>query len=350
MISPGTGTNRRLPTGNFLRGQTVLTVKGFVVLFAFLAHCGILPQTFAEGGRSMIEKERTAARLQDHLTELTKTIGERSVYFPGNLDRAARYIESFHRDIGLSVHREPYPYRDYTATNVVAEISFRENPTRHYLLGAHYDSVAGTVGADDNAGAVAVQLEAARELKKLEGREDLDLAVKIVSFALEEPPVFNTRSRGSRVYARKAKREGEKIDGMICLEMVGYTCREPGCQGYPFPLMFMDYPKKGDFIGLVGNFGSRGFTKALYEAFQKNPRLPVVKLLVPLNGWVMPSVRLSDHSSFWDQGFKAVMVTDSAFYRNPHYHSPSDTMEKLDYEFMAEVVESLLRFFQSHRR
>jgi Zn-dependent M28 family amino/carboxypeptidase len=155
---------------------------------------------------------------------------------------------------------------------------------------------------------------------------------------------------GSRVYARKAKKEREKIDGMICLEMVGYSCHDPGCQDYPFPLMFLGYPKEGNFIGLVGSFKSRNFTDALFRAFRKNPELPVIKLTVPFRGWLMPSVRLSDHSSFWDQGYKAVMITDSAFYRNPHYHLPSDTMEKLDYGFMAELVESLLIFFSSHDR
>lgn len=292
----------------------------------------------------------TGSHLMDHVRFLTETIGERSVSFPRNLERAAGYIESIYRDADLNVHREPFTYRDFRVANVVAEIPFCKNPTRHYLLGAHYDSVAGTVGADDNASAVAVQLETARALRRLEGREDLDLNVKFVSFTLEEPPAFNTRYRGSRVYAGKAKKKKEKIDGMICLEMVGYTCYEPGCQKYPFPLMFMDYPKRGDFIGIVGNFGSRTLTDALYGAFRKNPALPVVKLLVPLKGCLLPSVRLSDHSSFWDQGFHAVMVTDSAFYRNPHYHRPSDTMDKLDVSFMEEVVNSLLIFFRSHRR
>ena len=130
--------------------------------------------------------------------------------------------------------------------------------------------------------------------------------------------------------------------------MVGYSFHNPGCQGYPFPLMFLGYPEEGNFIGLVGNFKSRDFTGSLFRAFRKNPELPVIKLTVPFGGWLMPSVRLSDHSSFWDQGFKAVMITDSAFYRNPHYHLPSDTMEKLDYGFMAELVNSLLIFFSSH--
>jgi Zn-dependent M28 family amino/carboxypeptidase len=208
----------------------------------------------------------------------------------------------------------------------------------------------GTVGADDNASAVAVQMETARHLDALRGKEELDLAVTFVSFALEEPPVFNTRYMGSRVYAKKAKKQKEEIDGMICLEMVGYTCHHADCQGYPFPLMFLGYPKKGDFVGLVGNFKSRDFTNALFRAFRLNQELPSIKLTVPLSGWLMPSVRLSDHSSFWDQGFKAVMVTDSAFYRNPHYHLPSDTMEKLDFQFMAELVKSLLIFFRSHKQ
>jgi Zn-dependent M28 family amino/carboxypeptidase len=208
----------------------------------------------------------------------------------------------------------------------------------------------GTVGADDNASAVAVQLETARQLKALVGKKELDLAVKFVSFALEEPPVYGTRYMGSRVYAKKARKENERIDGMICLEMVGYTCYEPGCQGYPFPLMFFGYPKEGNFIGIVGNFKSKGFTQALVREFSRNRDLPVVKLNVPLNGRILPSVRLSDHASFWDQGFKAVMITDSAFYRNPHYHTSLDTMEKLDYGFMAELVESLLIFFSSFEK
>jgi len=171
----------------------------------------------------------------------------------------------------------------------------------------------------------------------------------LVSFALEEPPAYGTRFMGSRVYAQKANEEKEKIDGMICLEMVGYACYEPGCQKYPFPLGFLNYPKAGNFIGIVGNFKSGRFTKALINEFNKNRELPVVKVTVPFNGWVIPSVRLSDHASFWDQGYKAVMITDSAFFRNPNYHTPADTMEKLDYRFMAELVESLLLFFDSQR-
>ena len=300
--------------------------------------------------KAMIDIEQTIERLKAHLETLTVTIGERSVRLPENLNRTAEYIQSFYDEIGVSVHMEPYDYPGFQVANIVAEISSDSNPSGQFVLGAHYDSVSGTVGADDNASAVAVQLETARQLKILSRQENLNLTVKFVSFALEEPPVYNTRYMGSRVYARKARKEKEKIDGMICLEMVGYTCNEPGCQRFPFPLRFFGYPNEGNFIGIVGNFKSGGFTSALMKAFQKNLELPVVKLKVPLNGWILPSVRLSDHASFWDEGYKAVMITDSAFFRNPNYHLSSDTMETLDYRFMAELVESLIIFFKSFRK
>ncbi len=297
----------------------------------------------------MIDIRQTGQRIEAHLQALTKTIGERSVRYPVNLEKTARYIQSFYENIGIAVHTEPYDYAGFTVANVVADISSGPKPSRRYLVGAHYDSVSGTVGADDNASAIAVQLETARGIKTLFERKDLDLAVTFVSFALEEPPAYGTRYMGSRVYAEKARKTQEKIDGMICLEMVGYACYEPGCQNYPFPLGFFGYPKEGNYIGIVGNFKSGDFTKNLLKAFQKNPQLPVIKLRIPFNGRILPAVRLSDHASFWDQGFKAVMITDTAFFRNPHYHRPSDTMETLDYRFMAELVESLLLFFNSHQ-
>jgi len=297
----------------------------------------------------MIDVQKTEVELRAHLKALTVAIGERSVRFPEKMAETVAYILSYYKEIGLQAWSEPYDYKGYEVANVVAEISSGPNPARRYLLGAHYDSVAGTVGADDNASAVAVQLETARYLKDLFDRDQPDLGVKLVSFALEEPPAYRTRHMGSRVYARKASENNEKIDGMICLEMVGYACYEPGCQKYPFPLGFLGYPKTGNFIGIVGNFKSGPFTGELITAFDQNRELPVVKLTVPFNGWIIPQVRLSDHASFWDQGYKAVMITDSAFFRNPNYHTSADTMEKLDYRFMAELVESLLLFFESQR-
>jgi hypothetical protein len=297
----------------------------------------------------MIDIQATEARLREHIRKLTVDIGERSVRVPANLTRTAGYICGFYEGIGVEARQEPYRYEGFEIANVIAEVRSNPNPANRILIGAHYDSVAGTVGADDNASAVAVQLETARQALALMGNRGLDLAVVFASFALEEPPAYGTRYMGSRVYAEQARRRNEQIDAMICLEMVGYTCREPGCQSYPFPLMFFGYPKEGKFIGIVGNFASRGLTRNLFESFQKIQGLQAIKLTVPFNGWIMPAVRLSDHASFWDEGYQAVMITDSAFFRNPHYHLPSDRMDTLDFRFMAELVHSLTAFLANQR-
>jgi Zn-dependent M28 family amino/carboxypeptidase len=296
----------------------------------------------------MPDKQAITRQLQAHLEMLTRTIGERSVRRPDNIERSAAYIEKQLAAFGLAPQRQTYRYRGYSVSNVLAERKPSGGPTKHYVLGAHYDSVSGTVGADDNASAVAVLLETARAMQHAAGNARNSAEVTFVAFALEEPPAYGTRYMGSRVFARKAKSEGRAIDGMICLEMVGYTCQEPGCQRYPFPLQFFGYPKQGTFIGIVGNRQSLGFTHRLRKSFQRNPNLPVVTLAVPFDGWIMPAVRLSDHASFWDKGYRAVMVTDSAFFRNPHYHRSSDTMETLDFNFMAELVVSLATFLLSN--
>jgi hypothetical protein len=305
--------------------------------------------TCAAEAADMIDIQATEARLREHLKKLTIDIGERSVRVPANLTRTAGYICGFYEGIGVEARLEPYRYEGFEVANVIAEFRSSPNPVKRILIGAHYDSVAGTVGADDNASAVAVQLETARQVLALMGNRGLDLAVVFASFALEEPPAYGTRYMGSRVYAEQTRRRNEQIDAMICLEMVGYTCREPGCQSYPFPLMFFGYPKEGKFIGIVGNFASRGLTRNLFESFQKNQGLQAIKLTVPFNGWIMPAVRLSDHASFWDEGYQAVMITDSAFFRNPHYHMPSDRMDTLDFRFMAELVHSLTAFLANQR-
>ncbi|MBT8331889.1 MAG: M28 family peptidase, partial [Deltaproteobacteria bacterium] len=253
----------------------------------------------------MVDRQQTQQRLREHLHALTVTIGERSVSRPENLKKTAAYIAFFYEDLGLAVDTQAYSYVQMPVANVIADISFGKDPRQRFLLGAHYDSVSGTVGADDNASAIAVQLEVARLLSQQQDKDRLDLAVRFVSFALEEPPVYGTRHMGSRVYARMARVKQEKIDGMICLEMVGYACHEPGCQNYPFPLMFMDYPETGNFIGIVNNFKSRGFAKNILAQFQKNEDLPVIRLTIPFNGYILPAVRLSDHAAFWDKGYKA---------------------------------------------
>jgi hypothetical protein len=298
----------------------------------------------------MPDKQQIIKGLDGHLAMLTRTIGERSVKRPENLEKSAAYIELQFANYGLEVHRDTYLYRGLEVDNVVARLGSGARGGRHLVVGAHYDSVAGTVGADDNASAVAVLLESARVVQLVAGDGQGDLEITLVAFALEEPPVYGTRFMGSRVFAAKARREGVSIDGMICLEMVGYTCRAPGCQRYPLPLRFCGYPEAGTFIGIVGNVNSLPFTRSLCASFKGNKNLPIVSLTVPFNGWVLPAVRLSDHASFWSNGYRAVMLTDTAFFRNPHYHLSSDTMETLDLDFMAELVLSLAAFLRSPPR
>ncbi|MBM9535615.1 M28 family peptidase [Desulfobulbus alkaliphilus] len=291
------------------------------------------------------DKDISKQRIEQHLYLLTKEIGERSVRRWENHAQTRDALEEIFQRIGLRTTLETYDYKGTPVANVIGEINPGKHSTQRYLVGAHYDSVAGTVGADDNASGVAVLLELAEVLQENRNLLDPSLSIRLVAFALEEPPVFSTSYMGSKVHASAMKANQEQLTGMICLEMVGYTCHREGCQSYPFPLQFMKYPKKGDFIGIVGNFRSRKFTAALMDAFSNNPALPAITLSVPFNGWLMPAIRLSDHAPFWDQGFKAVMITDTAFYRNPHYHLSSDTMETLDIDFMAELVRSLLLFF-----
>lgn len=294
-------------------------------------------------------KQDTIAGLRRHVAMLTRTVGERSIRQPDKLAQAADYIRTWFEGLGLPARKQSYRYRGVEVSNIVARLGSTTYPSRHYVLGAHYDAVDGTVGADDNASAVAVLMETARAAREVVAVDGQDMGITFAAFTMEESPAFGTRFMGSRVFAAEARKKAIRIEGMICLEMVGYTCREPGCQRYPFPLQFMRYPKTGDFIGIVGNMKSASFTRGLRRSFEANPDLPVVALTVPLNGWLMPNVRLSDHASFWNYGYRAVMVTDSAFYRNPHYHLPSDTMETLDYDFMAELVESLTGYFGSRK-
>jgi Zn-dependent M28 family amino/carboxypeptidase len=162
--------------------------------------------------------------------------------------------------------------------------------------------------------------------------------VLFVAFTLEEPPAFYTGHQGSRVFVRNCQSKGDRVLGAIILEMVGYTSPR---QHYPFASRWPGYPTQGNFIGIIGNWRSRRFGRAVLKGFRKNAQLPVESLLLPLNGWMLPATRLSDHASFWDVGWPALMVTDTAFFRNPHYHLPSDSIDTLNFVFMAQLVKSL---------
>lgn len=272
--------------------------------------------------------------LRKHVEVLTVDIGPRAPSFGDNLLRAERYIKREFERAGLEVSEQAYDCDGLRVANLIATLPAAVGASTYYVVGAHYDTVPSTPGADDNASAVSVMLELARRMSS----RPLPISVRFVAFTLEEPPNFMTRRQGSRVFVRERKRTGDRIAGAVVLEMVGYTSPR---QDYPLVLHWAGYPNHGEFIGIVGNSASRRFGRAVLKGFRNNPHLPVESLFVPVNGWILPVTRLSDHASFWDAGLPALMVTDTAFLRNPNYHLPTDTVETLDFAFMAALVKSL---------
>ena len=291
------------------------------------------------------------AALRLHVDRLAGLIGPRTLSRPKSIEATIGYIDGAWRTQGYEVSTETYDVSggvtvagDVTvsgdvATNLFVEIPGRSKADRWIVVGAHYDTVSTTPGADDNASAVAVMLEVSRLLREHRPRR----SVRFVAFACEEPPYFHTDSMGSQHHARSARRRNEKIDGMICLESVGYFRDEPGSQQLPpgFPEWSRRIlPDRGDFLAAVGNLHSKrlawGFRGGFRRGLRRSRlRLPLWTLCLPER---INAIRLSDNSSFWDQGYPALMVTDTAFLRNPNYHEPTDTPETLDHRRMTAVT------------
>ena len=290
-----------------------------------------------------MDREVIQANLKKHLTYLSVTLGERSIYRPRQLKAAQDYVLQQFAAVGYAPRRQQFIYMREEVSNIIAG---DENTEGYYILGAHYDTVAGTPGADDNASGVAVLLEVARLARNL----TLPRPWAFIGFTCEEPPAFFTPYMGSRVYAQGARKQRAKILGTLCLEMVGYYSQTPDSQSLPLALRVMGYPTTGNFIGLVSDGRSRPLMVRLEAAIKGGCRLPAVTLAVPLGGHLLPDVRLSDHVNFWDEGYAAIMLTDTAFMRNPHYHGPGDVMARLDLEAMTELTLGLVNFVQREGR
>jgi Zn-dependent M28 family amino/carboxypeptidase len=260
-------------------------------------------------------------------------VGERSP-FSGrrHLANVENFIEKQLASYGLKVENDYFSYRGTNFRNIVGRSS-AQRAASLIILGAHFDSVPGTPGADDNASGVAVLLEAARLLSRARLRSE----VLFCAFNLEELNMI-----GSSSFAKKLKSAGAKVDAMVSLEMVGYTDSRPGSQKYPIGLSAF-YPDRGDFIGVIGNWNSASLLRRFARQMRQVRGLPVETLSVPGNGGLIPAVRLSDHSPFWDAGYPALMVTDTSFFRNPHYHGSTDTLETLNLDFMAKICEGVIR-------
>lgn len=273
------------------------------------------------------------ARLRRHVEHLAGAIGERHVLRPEALHAAERYVAETLRAAGHSVARQNYEAQGVDCANLEVVIAGGGPASEIVLAGAHYDTVPGSPGADDNASGVAAILELARLLRDAKPAR----TIKLVAFVNEEPPFFFWGEMGSKVYARAARARGDDIRVMLSLEMLGCYADEKGSQGYP-PLLKYFYPAAGNYIAFVSNLRSRHALRGVFAAFRAASDFPAEKLAAPA---LVPGIGWSDQLSFWREGYPAAMVTDTAFHRYRHYHQPTDTPEKLDYARMARVVEGL---------
>lgn len=276
--------------------------------------------------------ERTVRRLEGPRHPLTA---------PRELEAAEVLIVDELSGLGLAVERQPFRFRDRTYNNVVGTLPGSDPGLSWLLVGAHFDTVSNTPGADDNASGVAVLLEVARQL----ARSRLRRTVQLVGFNLEEPQdAFGTYRVGSARFAERASAQQHRYEGALVLEMVGYTDQRPDSQQVP-PFVFKQVPNAGTFLVAAGDGRSRGLLRSFERSCRLHaPDLTLVTYGAHFRGWTLPLTRLSDNASFWDRGYPALMITDTAFLRNPHYHMETDTADTLDYEFMASVARATLAY------
>jgi Zn-dependent M28 family amino/carboxypeptidase len=318
-----------------MRLPFAVAVLLFPLLMMDLLGCTMPGQSFTGPLPALTDAQKTLAdELKADVTHLAKTIGHRDTDHPENLAKAADYIEQQLAKAGLKVTRHPYDVAGQTCVNLDAEIRGKDKPGEIVLVGAHYDSVRGAPGANDNASGVAAVLALARRMAK---GPPPARTIRFAAFVNEEPPYFQTERMGSLVYAKACKAKGENIVAMLTPETIGCYSDEPGSQYYPAAFSSF-YPSTGNFIAFVGNVGSAALVKRIVGKFRNDVRFPSegAALVGSIEG-----VGWSDHWSFWQCGYPGVMVTDTAPFRYRHYHTMEDTPDKIDYERTARVVEGL---------
>jgi len=274
-------------------------------------------------------------RLRQHVYMLAAEIGERQLWRPAGLERAARYIEATWQAQGFQVVRQPVIVEGTTVYNLEVEFPGGPRPAELVVVGGHYDAVRGSPGANDNATGAAAVLELARLL----AGQQLARTVRLVTFVNEEAPFFQTDAMGSWIYARRSRARGEQVVAMLSIETIGFYSDVVGSQHYPFPFGLF-YPRTGNFIGFAGNIASRALVRRSLAAFRQHTPFPSEGVAAP--GW-MTGIGWSDHWAFWHEGYPGVMVTDTALFRYAPYHTREDTPDQINYERMARVVAGLAR-------
>jgi Zn-dependent M28 family amino/carboxypeptidase len=272
-------------------------------------------------------------RLSAEVKYLSETIGERNVWRKGSLQIAVNHFRSDLQQAGYAVTERTYRAEGQDVSNLEVSVAGSESDSGTLVVGAHYDTVAGTVGADDNATGVAAVLELAHQLRGSKPRRN----IRFVIFVDEEPPFFQTSSMGSLVYAQQLRRENVRVSAMISLEMLGFYSDAPGSQKYP-ALLGLFYPSRGNFLGFVGNSESRDLVRRAIRGFRESTAFPSEGIAAPAE-W--PGIGWSDQWSFWQEHYPAIMITDTALFRYPYYHTPLDTANRLDFDRMARAVEGI---------
>jgi hypothetical protein len=275
--------------------------------------------------------------LRADVQKLAGEIGERNMGHYLQLNAAADFIEDSFSRGGLHPRRDSYQLRGQTCHNIEAEI--RGAHAGIILIGAHYDSVFGSPGANDNGSGVAALLALARPF----AGKTMQHSLRFVAFVNEEPPYFLSGEMGSLVYAGRCKARGDKIAAMISLETIGYFSDAPNSQIYPSRALGAFYPKVGNFIGFVSNVHSRALLRSAITLFRKHSRIPSEGAALP---WFIPGVSWSDQWSFWKHGYPGIMITDTAPFRYPYYHSANDTPDKLDYDRFTLVVSGMAKVIE----
>jgi Zn-dependent M28 family amino/carboxypeptidase len=279
------------------------------------------------------EEHATRQRLERHVEVLGRTIGERNVWSERALEAAAAYVGRTFKEVGYRVTSQPYEVCGTTVSNIEVEVRGNGERDQVVVVGAHYDTVLGAPGANDNGSGVAAVLELARRFTNRQPRR----TIRFVAFVNEEPPFCFTADMGSKVYASRCRARGDRIVAMLSLETIGYFSDERGSQRYPFPFGLF-YPRTGNFIGFVGNLSSRPLVRRSIAAFRRAATIPSEGTAAP--GY-LPGIYWSDHWSFWRERYPAIMVTDTAPFRYPFYHTNEDTPDRVDYDRLTRVVTGL---------
>ncbi|TGE20030.1 M28 family peptidase [Hymenobacter elongatus] len=273
-------------------------------------------------------------RLRRHLVALTTTPEPRNYQHLASLNQAADYIRRQLQAAGSRLSEQPYLVQGNTYRNVIGSFGPETGP--RLIVGAHYDVCGEQPGADDNGTGVAALLELARLLGQ---QPALPYRVELVAYTLEEPPFFRTKNMGSYVHAKSLHDAGVEVKGMVALEMLGYYDDRKNSQDYPLGPLKLVYGSRGNYVTVAQKFGNGRFGRQFARRYKASAALPVRRFKAP--AW-LPGIDFSDHLNYWQFDYAAVLLTDTAFYRNKHYHEPTDTLDRLDMRRLALAVDALL--------